>query len=102
MASEAKDIEAHTIPSTVSDTPNIQELKNNDFEQRNVGTLDRRLKSRHIQFLALSGTQVAVRADNTLLTFFRCHWDWSFCWKWSGAVSRWTSVDISLLLDHWF
>ncbi len=55
MATEVKDIEAHTATSTVSDPVNIEELKNNGFEQKNVGTLDRRLKSRHVQFLALSG-----------------------------------------------
>jgi amino acid transporter len=55
MASEPKDIEAHTASTPVSDTANLEDLKNTEFEQRNVGTLDRKLKSRHIQFLALSG-----------------------------------------------
>ena len=57
MASEPKDIEAHTATSNLSDTANPEVLKSNEFEQRNVGTLDRRLKSRHVQFLALSGEQ---------------------------------------------
>jgi yeast amino acid transporter len=49
---ETEDIEAHSVPR---DSFNVDDLKNTDFEQRNVGTLDRKLKSRHIQFLALSG-----------------------------------------------
>lgn len=43
-----KDIEAHTATSTVSDPADIDELKTDDFEQKNVGTLDRRLKTRHV------------------------------------------------------
>lgn len=49
--------------STVSDPANFDELKNSDFEQKNVGTLDRRLKSRHVQFLALSGAHCCLSQE---------------------------------------
>src|SRR5689334_11859381 len=57
MEHEAKDIEAVKPATAVVDTPHedVEELKDLDREQRNVGTLERRLKSRHVQFLALSG-----------------------------------------------
>lgn len=32
-----------------------EEIEKGELENKNVGTLERRLKSRHIQFLALSG-----------------------------------------------
>lgn len=56
MEQEPKDIEHGkdnhaTIDAQDEDLKNLQ----NEHEQRNVGTLDRRLKSRHVQFLALSG-----------------------------------------------
>ncbi|KIV81683.1 hypothetical protein PV11_03853 [Exophiala sideris] len=55
MDGEAKDIETanarHAVDSHVED----EDLKNLEREQRNVGTLDRKLKARHVQFLALSG-----------------------------------------------
>lgn len=57
---KSKDIEAQeeTIVTAPVDSLNKEEtldsLKHPD-EQRNVGTLDRKLKSRHVQFLALSG-----------------------------------------------
>ena len=50
------DIEEGKGNETVVDTRTENEdLKDLAHEQRNVGTLDRRLKSRHVQFLALSG-----------------------------------------------
>lgn len=47
----SKDIEAHTEAPLSDD--NLTELKSNIDEHKNVGTLERRLKSRHVQFLAL-------------------------------------------------
>ncbi|KAK2814424.1 hypothetical protein FQN49_008187, partial [Arthroderma sp. PD_2] len=38
-----------------NDSKDSKDSKVNGFDQKNVGTLHRRLKSRHIQFLALSG-----------------------------------------------
>ncbi|KKZ65168.1 hypothetical protein EMCG_08988 [[Emmonsia] crescens] len=38
-----------------SESDNIERLKDPESGQKNVGTLHRRLKARHIQFLALSG-----------------------------------------------
>ena len=60
MAPHPKDIEA-TGAKNVAEVPvRDEEMKDEDIqkielEQRNVGTLQRRLKSRHVQFLALSG-----------------------------------------------
>jgi amino acid transporter len=50
-----RDIEA--VEAKGKDTVDVHDhdLKNGEFEQRNVGTLQRKLKSRHVQFLALSG-----------------------------------------------
>ena len=50
---ENKDIEAHSAAPPSDD--NISDLKATVNEHKNVGTLNRRLKSRHVQFLALSG-----------------------------------------------
>ncbi|OCT49658.1 putative proline-specific permease put4 [Cladophialophora carrionii] len=56
MEGEAKDIETGKAADTVVDThQDIEDLKDLEREDRNVGTLERRLKSRHVQFLALSG-----------------------------------------------
>lgn len=56
MESEPKDIEPGKVADTDVDTrADDEDLKNLEHEQRNVGTLDRKLKSRHVQFLALSG-----------------------------------------------
>jgi amino acid transporter len=56
---ESKDIQpAHTdtIASEKLPQDDVEHLKSVDIdENKNVGTLERRLKSRHIQFLALSG-----------------------------------------------
>ncbi|PGH15398.1 hypothetical protein AJ80_05582 [Polytolypa hystricis UAMH7299] len=53
------DIEAKRDPSSEKETHledlAIEQVKSAEFEQRNVGTLRRGLKSRHVQFLALSG-----------------------------------------------
>ena len=50
---KSNDIEAHaTAPATRPD--NVSDLKH-EHEQQHLGTLNRDLKSRHIQFLALSG-----------------------------------------------
>ncbi|RJE18684.1 permease [Aspergillus sclerotialis] len=60
MAPNPKDIEA-TGSKNIAEVPAREgEMKDEDIqkielEQRNVGTLQRRLKSRHVQFLALSG-----------------------------------------------
>lgn len=56
MSSDHKDIEAviATGPGDVK-SEHAEDLKGAEFEQRNVGTLQRRLKARHVQFLALSG-----------------------------------------------
>lgn len=56
MEHESKDIEHGKANDAAIDAQD-EDLKNlqNEHEQRNVGTLDRRLKSRHVQFLALSG-----------------------------------------------
>lgn len=47
------DIEAHTARTDVP-PDNVSDLKH-EQETRHLGTLNRNLKSRHIQFLALSG-----------------------------------------------
>ncbi|WKT51935.1 hypothetical protein QSH57_002449 [Fusarium oxysporum f. sp. vasinfectum] len=51
------DIEAGRESPTIEPTlpTNNVDAKAEDYENRNVGTLNRRLKSRHVQFLALSG-----------------------------------------------
>ncbi|KAG5762487.1 hypothetical protein H9Q72_009425 [Fusarium xylarioides] len=51
------DIEAGRESPTIEPTlpTNNVDAKADDYENRNVGTLNRRLKSRHVQFLALSG-----------------------------------------------
>jgi hypothetical protein len=56
MASEkADDIEAYTARTTnTNDGDALSDLKHQQ-EGRHVGNLNRNLKSRHIQFLALSG-----------------------------------------------
>lgn len=49
----SKDIAFEEVPAAkMKDEEDAQKL---ELEQRNVGTLQRRLKSRHVQFLALSG-----------------------------------------------
>lgn len=49
----SKDITLEEVPAAkAKDEKDTQKL---GLEQRNVGTLQRRLKSRHVQFLALSG-----------------------------------------------
>lgn len=48
---ESKEIEAHFEQPLPDD--NVVDLKNGIDEHKNVGTLERRLKSRHVQFLAL-------------------------------------------------
>src|ERR1700743_77102 len=57
MENEPKDIESGKINEATIDPhqEDIQDSKHLAREQRNVGTLERRLKSRHVQFLALSG-----------------------------------------------
>ena len=59
MNTESKDIESTKLDTaTIEKQPieNLDDLKPvNIDENKNVGTLERRLKSRHIQFLALSG-----------------------------------------------
>lgn len=50
-----KDIETGKAADTVDTHAEDGDLKNLEHEQRNVGTLNRRLKARHVQFLALSG-----------------------------------------------
>jgi amino acid transporter len=50
-----RDIEAVEAKGKDSLAVQDHDLKNGEFEQRNVGTLQRKLKSRHVQFLALSG-----------------------------------------------
>ncbi|KAK2799447.1 hypothetical protein FQN51_006934 [Onygenales sp. PD_10] len=47
--------ELYRQESIVGGPQDIERQKDIDFENRNVGTLKRRLKSRHVQFLALSG-----------------------------------------------
>nr|RBQ83628.1 hypothetical protein FVER53263_12243 [Fusarium verticillioides] len=51
------DVEAGRELPTIEPTlpTNNVDAKADDYENRNVGTLNRRLKSRHVQFLALSG-----------------------------------------------
>lgn len=57
----AKDVEALRLAqwkSTMIDidiNDNDDTIKNPEYRNRNVGTLQRRLKSRHVQFRALSG-----------------------------------------------
>lgn len=61
MDLEAKDVEAggetihHATSITKETDVSLDELKRDIPPDRNVGTLKRNLKSRHIQFLALSG-----------------------------------------------
>ncbi|KAK4937476.1 hypothetical protein LTR10_021928 [Elasticomyces elasticus] len=55
MDGEAKDIETANARDAVDSHVEDEDLKNLEREQRNVGTLDRKLKARHVQFLALSG-----------------------------------------------
>ena len=59
MEVENKEIEPTKADATTmgrTPTDDIEDLKHvNIDENKNVGTLERRLKSRHIQFLALSG-----------------------------------------------
>ncbi|OQV02200.1 hypothetical protein CLAIMM_07436 [Cladophialophora immunda] len=63
MAHELKDLEARKVTEAAivetgqqrGDHDDIEDLKYLEHEQKNVGTLERRLKSRHVQFLALSG-----------------------------------------------
>ncbi|PGH13132.1 hypothetical protein AJ79_03839 [Helicocarpus griseus UAMH5409] len=56
MTSISKDIEAIGAKGAEHiQSEHAGDLKDFEFEQRNVGTLQRRLKSRHVQFLALSG-----------------------------------------------
>ncbi|KAJ9645445.1 hypothetical protein H2204_001024 [Knufia peltigerae] len=56
MEPEPKDIEPGKVEDADVDArTDDEDLKNLEHEQRNVGTLDRKLKSRHVQFLALSG-----------------------------------------------
>ncbi|EFY87065.1 amino acid transporter, putative [Metarhizium acridum CQMa 102] len=47
--------EAQKQADTIQPTPSILAETKPDVEQQHIGTLDRRLKSRHVQFLALSG-----------------------------------------------
>lgn len=53
MDAGVDDIEAKRLddPQVIQDAP----LKYDEFENKNVGTLKRNLKARHVQFLALSG-----------------------------------------------
>ncbi|KAL1952632.1 hypothetical protein VTO42DRAFT_4585 [Malbranchea cinnamomea] len=59
MSGDQRDVEA--VATIVAKGPedvhseHAEDLKDAEFEQRHVGTLQRRLKSRHVQFLALSG-----------------------------------------------
>ena len=59
MDIETKDIEptkADTTTTEMKPPDDVEDLKHIGIdENKNVGTLDRKLKSRHIQFLALSG-----------------------------------------------
>ncbi|EXJ61658.1 hypothetical protein A1O7_02087 [Cladophialophora yegresii CBS 114405] len=56
MEGETKDIETGKATDTAVDKhQDVEDLKEHVREDRNVGTLERRLKSRHVQFLALSG-----------------------------------------------
>ena len=61
MDPETKDVqqthlETITSPDNKQQHDSIDELKTIDVEEnKNVGTLERKLKSRHIQFMALSG-----------------------------------------------
>ena len=51
-----KDIEpAKADAARTAQREDIENLKDGGYENKNVGTLERRLKSRHIQFMALSG-----------------------------------------------
>ncbi|KIX07961.1 uncharacterized protein Z518_02615 [Rhinocladiella mackenziei CBS 650.93] len=55
---ESKDMEHGKTADTIIEPPREDEdlnLKDLAREQKNIGTLTRRLKSRHVQFLALSG-----------------------------------------------
>ena len=58
MNVENKDIEPIMVEATtIEKRPlnDLEDVKHGIDENKNVGTLQRRLKSRHIQFLALSG-----------------------------------------------
>ena len=58
MDVETKDIEPTKVEATTRNKPpdDVEDLKHIEIvENKNVGTLERKLKSRHIQFLALSG-----------------------------------------------
>ncbi|EXJ66615.1 uncharacterized protein A1O5_10286 [Cladophialophora psammophila CBS 110553] len=63
MVHELKDVEAGKVSEAAvvesrqqqDGFDEAEDLKHLEHEQRNVGTLERRLKSRHVQFLALSG-----------------------------------------------
>jgi amino acid transporter len=51
-----KDIESsNAIAAAIKTRTEDEDLKDPAHEQRNVGTLNRKLKARHVQFLALSG-----------------------------------------------
>lgn len=56
MDIELKDIETAKANTISAPLDHVEDIKYGIDESRNVGTLERRLKSRHIQFLALSGT----------------------------------------------
>lgn len=51
-APSAREIALEDVPAAEAKDDDIQKI---ELERRNVGTLQRRLKSRHVQFLALSG-----------------------------------------------
>ncbi|KND89239.1 putative proline-specific permease put4, partial [Tolypocladium ophioglossoides CBS 100239] len=58
----APDVESQRQEDEIREAPRYQAGESErfdetkpDFEQRHIGTLDRKLKSRHVQFLALSG-----------------------------------------------
>ncbi|KZZ89358.1 Amino acid/polyamine transporter I [Moelleriella libera RCEF 2490] len=51
--SNKEEMDTKDVESFVQDHPSFQDSK--DTERQTVGSLDRKLKSRHVQFLALSG-----------------------------------------------
>ncbi|KAJ9502854.1 hypothetical protein H2202_001976 [Exophiala xenobiotica] len=56
MEPGTKDIEgAEAVDAATKTRTEDEDLKDPEHEQRNVGTLNRKLKARHVQFLALSG-----------------------------------------------
>lgn len=78
---------------------NVDELKDGVDENKNLGTLERKLKSRHIQFMALSGAigkkiegRKSSRCLRHALTLCPSKSRYrSVCWLRSGPLACWSA-----------